>query len=109
VGNQYPSPRSNLTPSTPHCVLPARQAEAFKKNLFPSIERTYGSYAELAADPDVDIVYIGTVHNFHSEHSLLMIAHGKHVLCEKPVAMNAKQAVVMIEAARAKKVFFLEG
>lgn len=85
------------------------QAETFKRELFPSIKRTYGSYAELAADPDVDIVYIGTVHNFHCEHSLMMIASGKHVLCEKPVAMNAQQAVKMVEAARAKKVFFLEG
>jgi predicted dehydrogenase len=72
------------------------------------IDRSYGSYEELARDPGVDIVYIGTTHNFHMEHTLLCLGHGKHVLCEKPFALNAGQARRMIAAARDRKLFLME-
>lgn len=84
------------------------QAEKFQATV-PRIARAYGNYAELAVDPEVDVVYIGTVHSCHVEHALLMIAHGKHVLCEKPITLNMRDTTKIIEAARAKKVFFLEG
>jgi predicted dehydrogenase len=71
--------------------------------------RAYGSYEEVVADPDVDIVYVATPHPFHMENTLLAIAHGKHVLCEKPIALNAKQTRVMIAAAQKKGVFLMEG
>ena len=45
--------------------------------------KAYGSYEELANDPDVDIVYIATPHNYHCENTLMCINKGKHVLCEK--------------------------
>ncbi|MDH4201286.1 MAG: Gfo/Idh/MocA family oxidoreductase [Phycisphaerae bacterium] len=71
--------------------------------------RAYGSYEEVAADPDVNIVYVATPHPFHMENTLLVIAHGKHVLCEKPIALNAKQTRRMIAAAQKKGVFLMEG
>ncbi len=70
--------------------------------------RAYGSYEELAADPDVDIVYVATPHPYHMENTLLAIKNGKHVLCEKPMAMNAKQTRRMIAAAQKKGVFLME-
>ena len=68
----------------------------------------YGNYEELTADPDVDIVYVATPHPYHMENTLLAIKNGKHVLCEKPIAMNAKQTRRMITAAQKKGVFLME-
>jgi len=70
--------------------------------------RAYGSYEDLAADPDVDIIYVATPHPCHMENTLLAIKHGKHVLCEKSFAMNAKQTRRMIAAAQKKGVFLME-
>jgi predicted dehydrogenase len=63
------------------------------------VARAHGSYVDLAADPDIDAIYIGTPHSFHEEHTVLCLSHGKHVLCEKPLAINAGQAGRMIRAA----------
>lgn len=71
--------------------------------------KSYGSYEELAQDEEVDIIYIATPHVFHCEHSLLCLEHKKAVLCEKPFAMNAAEVTKMIEAAKAHKVFLMEG
>ena len=62
----------------------------------------YGSYEELANDPQVDVAYIGTPNNYHLENTLLCLKAGKHVLCEKPFAVNAKEAQIMIDCAREK-------
>ena len=70
--------------------------------------RAHGSYAALAADPNVDAVYIASPHPFHREHALLCIAHGKAVLCEKPFAVNHADAAEIVAAAKAKGVFCME-
>jgi dihydrodiol dehydrogenase / D-xylose 1-dehydrogenase (NADP) len=69
-----------------------------------NIPASYGSYAELVASDDVDVVYIGTITPLHKEHSLLAIEAGKHVLCEKPLAGNVADAREMYAAAEAKGV-----
>jgi dihydrodiol dehydrogenase / D-xylose 1-dehydrogenase (NADP) len=71
-------------------------------------ERAYGSYAELAVDKDIDVVYVATPHPFHMENTLLCIEADRAVLCEKPFAVNAKEAQRMIDLARAKGVFLME-
>ncbi len=71
-------------------------------------EQTYGSYAELFADDQVDIVYIATPHDSHATLTIAALEQGKHVMCEKPVALNRKQAERMVEAARANSRFFME-
>lgn len=73
------------------------------------VPKAYGSYLELAQDPNVEIAYVGTLNPWHLDVSLLMLKHGKHVLCEKPLAMNEKQAKQMIAYAKEKKLFFMEG
>jgi len=70
--------------------------------------KAYGSYEELANDPDIDIVYIATPHNYHCENTLMCISNGKHVLCEKPFAVNGREVRQMIDAARQKGVFLME-
>lgn len=72
------------------------------------IERRYDSYEVLARDPDVDIVYIATPHSRHYEDVRLMLANGKHVLCEKSFTTDAAQARELYAMAREKGVFLME-
>ena len=62
----------------------------------------------MAADPDVDVVYIGTPHSRHCDDTLLYLGAGKHVLCEKPFAINREQATRMADTARANHLFLME-
>ncbi|XP_068616374.1 trans-1,2-dihydrobenzene-1,2-diol dehydrogenase-like [Brachionichthys hirsutus] len=73
-----------------------------------SIPRAYGSYEELARDPGVDVVYVGVVHPYHISTSLLFMNAKKNVLCEKPLAMNAKEVWEMLACAKRNDVFFME-
>jgi predicted dehydrogenase len=68
----------------------------------------YGSYEELAADPDVEVVYIASPHSHHKEHALLCLRNGKHVLCEKAFAINSREVEAMISEARKRKLFLME-
>ncbi|KAI9038747.1 Gfo/Idh/MocA family protein [Aspergillus affinis] len=68
----------------------------------------YDSYDAVYSDPNVDIVYIGTPHVLHCQNALDAIAAGKHVLCEKPIAINARDAKKITDAAREKNVFLME-
>ncbi|RMD42582.1 hypothetical protein DV735_g2560, partial [Chaetothyriales sp. CBS 134920] len=68
----------------------------------------YNSYDGVYNDANVDIVYIGTPHVLHYRNALDAIAAGKHVLCEKPIAMNSQQVEKLQAAAKAKGVFLME-
>lgn len=72
------------------------------------MERVYTDYEALVLDPDVDVVYIATTHNFHFENAKLCLEHGKHVLCEKPFTVNAAQAEELIDFARSRNLFLME-
>ena len=72
------------------------------------VPRRYGSYEELLADGDVQAVYISPPHPFHAEWTVKAAEAGKHVLCEKPMALNHAQAMAMVEAARENNVFLME-
>lgn len=82
------------------------KAEKFAKRF--GIPTAYGSYEELAADQDVDVIYVATPHPFHYENTMMCLEAGKAVLCEKPFAMNAIQAETMISRAREKNCFLME-
>jgi predicted dehydrogenase len=71
-------------------------------------KKAYGSYKEVAEDPNVDIVYIASPHVCHYKDSLLCLNSGKAVLCEKPAAINQQQYNKMLEAAKKNNVFFME-
>lgn len=83
-------------------------ADAFGQKLDVDPSSRHGSYAELIADPTVEAVYIATPHPFHCEWAIKAAEAGKHVLCEKPMAMNHAEAVAMFEAARANSVCMME-
>ncbi|CAK9082765.1 2-dihydrobenzene-1 [Durusdinium trenchii] len=70
--------------------------------------RAVGSYEELVADPDVDVVYVGTIHTMHLPHARMALNAGKHVVCEKPLAVNEKEAQELVDLARAKGLFLME-
>jgi predicted dehydrogenase len=73
-----------------------------------NIAHRYGSYEELVSDPDVDAVYVGTPHPMHLANAKLALEHGKPVLVEKAFTMTAKEAIELIEVARAKNLFLME-
>ena len=81
-------------------------ADAFAERF--SIPRRHPSYADLAADPTVDVIYVATPHPLHKENSLLCLNAGKAVLCEKPFTINATQAEEVIRCAREKRLFLME-
>lgn len=73
-----------------------------------NIPRAYGSYAELIADPNVDVVYIATPHPQHREWTLRAAHAKKHILCEKPLGLHHDEAVEMLQAVWENSVFFME-
>lgn len=72
------------------------------------IEQRHGSYESLLASPDVDAVYIPLPNSLHAEWAIQAARAGKHVLCEKPLALDRPQAQSMFDAARQAGVFLLE-
>jgi predicted dehydrogenase len=68
----------------------------------------YGTYEELAADPEVDVVYIASPHSHHRDQVLLCLKYKKAVICEKAFALNSRDAGEMITGARQQKVFLME-
>lgn len=81
-------------------------AKSFAKEF--DLPLSFGSYEELAKCIDVDIVYIATPNNLHYPNTLLCLNNAKAVLCEKPFALNEKQASEMIELARQKNLFLMD-
>lgn len=105
------------------CVMPAIQASkngvmyalssrdisrARKQAVGYENSRAYGSYEALLDDPGVDAVYIPLPNNLHKEWTLKALAAGKHVLVEKPFAMNAAEAEVMVAEARKQDRLLME-
>ena len=70
--------------------------------------RRYGSYEALVHDADVQAIYVSTPHHLHMENTLLCLEAGKAVMCEKPFAINAAQAQIMVAKAREKGLFLME-
>jgi predicted dehydrogenase len=68
----------------------------------------YGSYEELVADPDIDVVYVATPHSMHLANVRIALEAGKHVLCEKPVTVTVADAEEMMALARQHGRFLME-
>lgn len=85
----------------------AERATAFGERF--GVPARYDDSAALAADPDVDVVYVATPPSRHEPDTLAMLAAGKHVLCEKPFALDARQARRMAEEARGRGLFLMDG
>ena len=85
-----------------------RQADAEKFARDFGGARAHGSYAALLADPAVQAVYIATLHPFHAEWAIKAAAAGKHILCEKPLALDLTDARRILAAARQHGVLLME-
>jgi predicted dehydrogenase len=83
-----------------------RRSEQFAKEF--GFQKSYGSYEELAADKDVDIIYIASPHSHHYEHTMLCLKNKKAVICEKAFALNSREVEGMLAEAIRQKVFLME-
>ncbi len=83
-----------------------QKADSFAREF--GISKAYEGYENLAADPDVQAVYIATPHSDHYASTLMMLRNKKAVLCEKPLAVNVSQAKEMIRVARENNVLLLD-
>uniref|UniRef100_A0A2M4A5M1 Trans-1,2-dihydrobenzene-1,2-diol dehydrogenase n=1 Tax=Anopheles triannulatus TaxID=58253 RepID=A0A2M4A5M1_9DIPT len=98
-------------PATDHqlvAVAARKQADADKFAQLHGIGTAHEGYEALAKNPDVDVVYIGAINNAHYEIGVLMLDHGKHLLCEKPLCMNEAQAKRLLQHATSRKRFLME-
>ena len=84
------------------------KAKADSEARFLGIPKSYGSYEALLADPEIDAVYLPLPNHLHAEWVKKAADAGKHVLCEKPFALNAGQAQEAIDYAKAKNVHVME-
>ncbi|NXS32006.1 DHDH dehydrogenase, partial [Pomatostomus ruficeps] len=83
------------------------RAQSFARRF--GVPRAYGSYEELAEDPDVDVVYVGVVNPVHLPAGLLFLRRGRAVLMEKPMALGACEVAELVGTARERGVFLMEG
>jgi predicted dehydrogenase len=83
------------------------KAKAFAKEY--GIAKAYGSYEALLQDPSIDAIYIPLPNHLHAEWAIKAAEHGKHVLCEKPLALHVDEAKAMFAAAEKNGVILLEG
>jgi predicted dehydrogenase len=70
--------------------------------------KAYSSYDDIINDPEIHILYIATPHSSHATLTIKALQNNKHVLCEKPIALNYADALQMIEASKANNKFFME-
>ncbi|KAF2723167.1 NAD(P)-binding protein [Polychaeton citri CBS 116435] len=111
----WPNPETRNVNDIEHVVVAAassssagRAQDFLKEVRAPSSAKAYGSYKELVADPNVDIVYIATPHSHHYQNAMLCLEAGKNVLCEKAFTTNAKQTELLIAKAKEKNLFLME-
>lgn len=91
------------------CSRTAEAAEAFiARNPISAGAKVYVSVEEMASDPQVEAIYIGTPNQTHCEYTITALMAGKHVLCEKPLALNAAEGRRMVEAARENGCLLME-
>ncbi|MGN6272680.1 MAG: Gfo/Idh/MocA family protein [Protaetiibacter sp.] len=98
----------NLTGLTVSAVGSRTQESADAFARAHGIPRAHGSYEALAADPEVDVIYVSTPHPFHADGARLALEHGKHVLVEKPFTLNSAEARAVVDLAAAQGLVVLE-
>ena len=76
------------------------QARAYEAAGKFGIPKAYGSYEELLADPDIEVIYNPAPNHLHAPWSIKSLEAGKHVLCEKPIGLNAAEARQLLDASR---------
>lgn len=82
------------------------KAQEFAKEY--DCKKAYDSYDAIINDPEIDILYVATPHNSHAALTIKALQNNKHVLCEKPLALNYDDALQMINASKENHKFFME-
>lgn len=102
-----------LSPSTALCAIASRSIEKAQKfaadNSLPSTVKIYGEYGAVLDDPDVDAVYIPLPTTLHARWAVAAAENKKHVLLEKPVALDVAELDRILEACEANGVQFMDG
>ncbi|CAL8144675.1 unnamed protein product [Orchesella dallaii] len=110
ISNDFVVAMTTLNPSEHVAAAVAARsvadAEKFAKE--HDIPKFYGSYEELFQDPEIDVIYIGSIHPYHLPLAKQALDNGKPVLCEKPLCMNSKETTELIEYAKEKNLFLME-
>ncbi|MBI9050308.1 MAG: Gfo/Idh/MocA family oxidoreductase [Anaerolineaceae bacterium] len=109
IANRFAASLNNISDKAELLAIGSRTAktgDAFADKY--NIPRRYVGYEGVVNDPDVDIVYIGTPGVFHKHDVSMCLNHGKHVLCEKALTINAQEAKEIIALAREKRLFLME-
>ncbi|KTD82156.1 Gfo/Idh/MocA family protein [Legionella waltersii] len=73
-----------------------------------SIPQVYNHYDDMLADPDLDVIYVGLPNHLHKEWTIKGLESGKHVLCEKPFALNEEEVKEMISSAKSSRLVCME-
>lgn len=108
IANKFAQAIKNVSESK-LCAVASRslqRGEEFAKKY--NIEKVFESYEQMAKFDDVDAIYISTAHPFHKSCAELFIKNGKHILCEKPICVNEKEALYLKSLAKENGVFLME-
>ncbi|XP_018600746.2 trans-1,2-dihydrobenzene-1,2-diol dehydrogenase-like [Scleropages formosus] len=110
ISNDFAVALKSLPPEEHEVVAVAARkledAQEFAKKF--NIPQAYGSYEELARDPQIDVVYVGSIHPYHLPLGEMFLNSRKNVLCEKPLAINAREVQCLTAAAKKNDVFLME-
>lgn len=108
IANTFATALASLDDAEVRAVGSRSQASADAFGDTHNVPNRHGSYESLAADPEVDVVYVGTLNSLHEDNTIMSLEAGKAVLCEKPFTINRAQAERVIAVARREKRFLME-
>ncbi|XP_075749438.1 trans-1,2-dihydrobenzene-1,2-diol dehydrogenase-like isoform X2 [Rhipicephalus microplus] len=110
ISNDFVDCLNNL-PQDEHQVVAVAGRNFDNAKKFAELHRigkVYSSYEEIAGDPDVEVAYVGSLHPDHFPTMKMLLANGKHILCEKPLTMNRRDTEDICRMAKEKKLFLME-
>lgn len=108
IAHRFAEAIANVETAQLVAVASRKQETAEKFGDEFGIPNRFGSYEDMAASDCIDVAYIAVPHSGHKPCSCLMMEHGKHVICEKPLAVNAREVREMIGCAKENGVFLME-
>lgn len=108
IAQQFVDALNGMEDAVPYAAASRSQEKAdefAKKN---KVQKSYGTYNALVADPDIDIIYIATPHSYHYANTKVCLEAGKNVLCEKAFTINTDQVLELMKLAKSKGLFLME-
>lgn len=108
IANRFAQAIKNVPFAELTAVASRTQENADKFGDKYNIPYRFDSYEKMAKSDVIDVAYIAVPHSGHAENAILMMKNKKHVLCEKPLAVNSAEIKLMIKAAKENNVFLME-